>query len=611
MKPLSSKLRGYSGANPFRESQARTYGDDKILNEFYPTTFYWSLFNEQHEILLGTRGSGKTVLLRMLTYSLLKRFQNEQALRHIEEKRFIGFYVPLHLEFIDELQNLDATVTERIQYFQFAFNCSASKSLLDQIPELLLDCYPETRERFIAESKIVEHLTSIWFPDLGSEISSISDLQWKINILYNTHEFSTIPKQKDTQAFFKPILMPLTGVLPKLTEDLGLNINTTNWIICIDEAEFLQEPFIKCINTFMRSEKRPIVIKMATLPFKHSTRETLQGGIYIEPNGSDFNYRKLDMEWDSTDFIGLTNHLCKVRLRKCEIKDETLTLDQFLGVEGKDDAIDYFKAAMGANEVNKDKILKGLLEALSGKRRRHYPDVQNDIDKVERPLIHRFTPVYMVRKIKIADSKGNRTVGWFAGPQMVRRIADGNPRRFIQIMNDLVEKARDADLTPRNQHRVLRDFAERYFIACEGLPKYGLAVKNILNKIGDLLSDRVHGIPMKDGGCNFYLDRKLIDNITIKQSIELAIDYSYIVPDNDSLFTDITEDSNLRLSFLCAVYFWLPMRKGDSPVVRQTESLLNINLPYSVPITRKESDIIFAQLNLELMDQINLVDEIK
>jgi len=605
MNRLSLQLKGYSGGNPFRESQAKNYGDDKIVSEFFPTSFYWSLFNEQHEILLGTRGSGKTVLLKMLTYTLLKRCQDIEAKKYAREKIFIGFYVPLHLEFMEPLRSKEATEIERIEYFQFAFNCSATRSFLSQISELLVDCFTEKKERLITESKIVDHLTSMWFPHLKTEINSISDLEWKIRLLFNAYDFPNTSK-KDAPIFPRSVLSPITAVLSKVTEDLALDERNTNWIICIDEAEFLDDPFIKCINTFMRSEKRPLIVKMATMPFKHSTRETLKDGTYIEPNGSDFNYRKLDMEWDSKDFVGLTNHLCKVRLFKCGIGEEDLTLENFLGVEGRDEPIDYFRKELGEEAANKDNILQGILGSLSEKRKDHYSNVQKDIKKTKRPVVNRFAPVYYVRKMKFTDSEGARTAGWFAGPNMVRRVSDGNPRRFIEIMNDMVEKAREIALTPKNQHSVLKEFAKRRYAACEGLPKLGLSAKSIISKMGDLLSERVHGTPMRDGGCNFYLDRKLVENSLIRQSIELAIAYSYILTDQESLFTNITEDSNLRLAYLCAVCFWLPMRKGDPPSMRYAKNLLDLDsaIPAKAPATRKEADTFFTQLGLEIFDKM-------
>src|SRR5947199_7422507 len=104
MKRASDRIYDYRGANPFRETQGRAGSGAEIVSEFFPTSTFWSLFNDQHEILLGTRGSGKTFLLRMMSYSLLRSFQHETAKEHVKTRSYIGFYIPLHLEFLGSLQ---------------------------------------------------------------------------------------------------------------------------------------------------------------------------------------------------------------------------------------------------------------------------------------------------------------------------------------------------------------------------------------------------------------------------------------------------------------------------------------------------------------------------
>ena len=78
-KRIADSIRGSTQQNPFSDSQARNFSDTKLLNEFFPISNYWSLFNDQHEILLGTRGSGKTFLLKMMRYSILKRIEDQRA----------------------------------------------------------------------------------------------------------------------------------------------------------------------------------------------------------------------------------------------------------------------------------------------------------------------------------------------------------------------------------------------------------------------------------------------------------------------------------------------------------------------------------------------------
>ena len=66
MSRIADMVRGSNCQNPFSDSQARNFSDTKLINEFCPISNYWSLFNDQHEVLLGTRGSGKTFLLKMM-----------------------------------------------------------------------------------------------------------------------------------------------------------------------------------------------------------------------------------------------------------------------------------------------------------------------------------------------------------------------------------------------------------------------------------------------------------------------------------------------------------------------------------------------------------------
>ena len=259
MPGLSRMLKGYAGGNPFHESQARTYGDEKVVGEFFPTSFFWSLFNEQHEILLGTRGSGKTILLRMLTYSCLRRFENPRAQEYVTNKRFLGFYVPLHLEFIAALPGENASDTEKLLYFQLAFNCVAAKSLLTQVADILNDIEKDPKQRLRKEAQIVDHIAPMWCSDKeqAQQISSVRDLEWYVDKLYNTMDELNKEGLEGIGQFAKKLMTPIVNILPRLTLDLGFDPQCTNWIACIDEAEFLNELFIRCINTFLRSEKRP------------------------------------------------------------------------------------------------------------------------------------------------------------------------------------------------------------------------------------------------------------------------------------------------------------------------------------------------------------------
>ena len=116
-KRIADFIKGSSLQNPFSDSQARNFSDTKLINEFCPISNYWSLFNDQHEILLGTRGSGKTFLLKMMRYSMLKRIETPQAQQLAEKKEYIALYVPMYLEFVTHLTSADTSEEKQIQLF--------------------------------------------------------------------------------------------------------------------------------------------------------------------------------------------------------------------------------------------------------------------------------------------------------------------------------------------------------------------------------------------------------------------------------------------------------------------------------------------------------------
>src|SRR3989339_847382 len=112
-----------------------------------------------------------------------------------------------------------------------------------------------------------------------------------------------------------------------------------------------------------------------------------------------------------------------------------MSLSEFLGVVGNDDLIDYFKSEL-PNESGEQDIHNAIIASLSQKRRAHLEMDALSPQQMNHSHFKKFAPVYYCRRMKKENSKGNRTVGWFAGAVTIRHVADGNPRRFIQIMND-------------------------------------------------------------------------------------------------------------------------------------------------------------------------------
>jgi len=273
-------------------------------------------------------------------------------------------------------------------------------------------------------------------------------------------------------------------------------------------------------------------------------------------------------------------------------------------MEGEDDLIDYYRLEMTAEQSTEEVVLRELLSSLSEARQRRFELIKTDPARVKSDYYKKFAPVYYFRRMRAEAHKGNRTVGWFAGARMLRRIADGNPRRFIQLMNDLFEEARDVDLTPKYQHRIAMEFCMRHYEACEGLPEHGVLLKRIVAVIGELLEQRVHGAEMVDAGFNFSVQSSLLENSLIRATLQLGIAYSIIFTDHISITEGLDANSELRLANMLAAAFWIPMRKGEHVVLqsRHAERVFTQLLISPPPTTPKESSKVVEELQLGLIE---------
>lgn len=567
MKPISELIRGIDQVNPFKDSQARNFSNQKLIAEFCPTNTYWDLFNDQHEILIGTRGSGKTILLRMMQYSLLKQLKDPRAKVLIEEKKYVSLYVPTNIEFLRSVNPSETSSSNKVRFFQFGFNCLLVQSLITELKSFILDIDESRFQQAFVESCICEIICMMWFEGKKT-LDTLDDVSFAVDNMY--HNFNFYNQESDFEetppVFINSIGKPIQSISKHIFKILNMGIEPI-WLVCIDEAEFLDIPHQICINSLFRAYSQGIVIKMATLPFKHITRDTFIKGELAEPDGNDFNYRNIEFDPDGEDFERLTNSLCQSRMSKI-IGDNTkrITLSDFLGIVGNDKLIDYYKKEIGAHNIDRVQIERELIEQFS-ERRRGSAYNKGVGSKLNRKQVYdKFAPIFFIREMYKLNKQGNRTPGFYAGAPMVRKVSEGNPRIFIQIMNQLFEKARVLTLNPKQQHLVLMEFADQHCNITKRLPEYGYQLSNLVSDISLCLQEHTHSAQLKDSGNTFLLSEKLIGESDILKAILLGCAYSRLKIDHNSLLNGITSTTEYSISNVYAMKFWVPMRKAGNPI---------------------------------------------
>lgn len=578
-----------SNSNPFSDSQARNYSDARVTTEFCPTSQFWTLFNDQHEVLLGARGCGKTILLKMMRYSLLRRIDDPYAKAIVDEKKYIAFYVPLHLEFIKRLSKSELTDDEKITWFRFSFNCILAQSVLFELGALVDDLNSSELEKIKSEYDLAQQINAAWGLENGNDVHQFGKLRELVAKLY----YNTDPLRANSVEIPASFTHSLGSSLTSIRECIcgKLRISPT-WILCVDEAEFLDECYQKCINTAFRSHTDYVAIKMATLPFYYVTKKTLDNNIEVM-NGQDFKYTIVSMKYDGPDFIRVADEIVKKRCRNEKIDIDSL--GQFVKTLGNDMYNDYF-----FEEFGKDTDIKELIfSQISVSSRTH--NTKKTREEIQKTVIDKLAPILYVREFYKKSRNGSYIPGWYVGANMIRRISQGNPRIFIRIMNDLFDKAngKRLPLSLKAQQTVIEKFSKSFCEETATLESVGPEAKYYLEYIATRIHEKTHNGFLTPTGLNFTITR---DSDFSKHVLWLqkAVAFSRISVDEDSMLSGITEESVFELSNLYAARYWLPMRtskawKVSLPPLNQNMQQYVITIPNTR--NRKRSNNIIGQVS--------------
>ncbi len=568
MKPEASKLYNYTGFNPFTDSQGRNFTDSKISKEFFPISKFWSLFNDHHEILIGTRGSGKTFLLKMMRRSMLMDMEHDDAKRIINEKIYYPFYVPMHMETIAALNDCRIDEEKKIILFKFIFNSLLAESVIEELIKHLEKF--EKKEAIELSFNIASKLNEIWFPaESNSCLIDLYDLQVKVRQKSYNFDYLNDDIKNISVMFRRDFAGPLIGGAQIILERAFDIKKDSMWIICIDEAEFIPVLFQKCINSFMRSNTNRIALKVATLPYYWKTLETLDENINISAE-HDVYYQILDMHFESEDFISLTNKLCKHRLNSITTIDINVDkLEDFLGKIGNDNRIDYFKDIVGDEKAASEQVISDIINSFSDKRKEGATSYKN----VEKTIHQKFAPVYYTREVyrkMHTRGQGHLIPGWYAGADIVRKVSQGNPRLFIRLMSSLFTKATESTFSTKVQHQVVSKFAEEFCNASQAIEVDGHLVYEKLEKTGDFVSRKVHGKDLISVGNSFkYKYNSEEEFEEWKVWLQRAIAFSKLSVSENAIIAGLSQDTIYTFSNAYAVKYWIPMR-NDSPTIVPT-----------------------------------------
>lgn len=594
-------------SNVFEVANARDMDSTELASEFIWTTTFDRLFSKRNHIILGARGSGKTALVKMLSFDALVHFDDPRARKIINNKSFIATYLPLKSEFTTKLKPIGDDTNKHDFFFIWSMNLASCSQFISTV-RCCLDQYKHSLiEKIKAEAVLAEALGLLWLDEKFSTLhelsSSLSSLEYEKNFTFNKVTFGFDLTEDDLnigRKFHSDLFSPFKMGIEILKKTLNIGSHTT-WAICIDEAEILDENQWILLNTQMRTYS-DITFKITTMPYKHKTLKT---HIVERLNPKhDFEYifldrlGTLDKSQIEADKIiqKFAINLFDKKIANSTLSKSGITLKLLLGKSDlTDNAAEVIPTEKILTYINQYCNIETINRSQTLYDRNPKGKFSDEIERKIRPLL--------ILKDYIESTTGHAYAApkIYSGYDIAIKCCDGNPRKLINLFNRLIAAAQINDrigfkpLDKSQQGRIIKSFSGSELDSIKA-EENGYEASKLLTSIGNYFKNALHNEKIgAEINMSFRFD---INDDEMWEHIRIAVDLGLLIPhltlagDNDSM---PFKSGRFHLAGCLAPNFYLPPRRGR-------------DLGLST-ILKRISVISMRPLDLNLEEQLGLFDE--
>jgi hypothetical protein len=437
----------------FEVDNAKALYPRQLAPTFVGTREFWRLLSPKNHIVLGSRGSGKTAIVKMLAHEYLSQFDHSHAKKAVRDASFIGVYIPLSLDWVGALKNKSwTTEAEAERMFQWRLNVAGCAAFLVSLESCLSTYRPKPGERAQSEDLISRQIASLWGSDV--EANDIAGLRRYLRGLVASRgraaraarAAEVEPSYSDQSNMDEDLFGPLKWAAEVASEELHF-ASSTAWLICIDEVELLRPFQQRVINTAIRSSSAPFFYKLATLPYGHYTIDT-NAERQLEV-GHDFEYVRIDRDpiHDADRSLSrvFVEDVYKKRQRLSPDRYPPATLEELFGPSrllqpGRWAADDEFLATLRAN------LLPSSFERASALLARDRRAFDNEIRRRLRATLE--------LREAAQSHQGHWSLDLYSGAQLFLRCTDGNPRLMIRLFKAMLDKSPQLSTKESNRRRV-------------------------------------------------------------------------------------------------------------------------------------------------------------
>lgn len=578
--------------NLFEVDNARNLSRHELADTFIPTQSFWRLLSAKHQVVLGARGQGKTALAKMLSHDHLVLLANHEprAKSAVNSQEFIGIYLPTRLEWVGGLRNKPwLSEKEREEFFQWRLNVASCIAFVPVAKSCIQSYVSGPANQAKAERELALKLAGDWLPNDQSTFSDLLSLRRyledvdyhkQIQVL-RERAMGEVPARESPIgiAFGMELFTPLRQAIKRLSRLLSLNENCS-WLLCLDEAEFLEQMDHRIINSHMRAYPDNLFLKMTTMPYCHYTLATNVGAALVP--GQDFAYVNMDSDrvlraraFGETDVIGTQfgRTLFKKLLEASDPQIATSADRQPLSAReilGESELLDPRQEDWSPDSENMRLLARyGSRETVERARRLvgsrgFLPAIAR---KINGPLL--------LRK-QVDELQGNKALTAYSGARMAIRCADDNPRHMIKTFNALLlarsneQKWRASrrlpyEIRPEEQTRALRALSAMTLNQYRAFPKVGPQLHDFVTMIGEFMRADLHCSPLTtDQVTSVEIDDSISDEEW--ELVRVAVGHGLLHPNVSSSNPDEMpwREGVFHLAYALSPHFLLFPRRGKS-----------------------------------------------
>ena len=534
--------------NPFDDYNANVL-DPGMIMQYWCTPFSTGALKEVDEtrlytekmpiVLQGSRGSGKTTILKYLSFPVQceRAIQSHISVREqIKKDSGVGFYLRCDDSFLDMFKNVFSAIVQDAwqQCFKHYLELFFTKNILEMFSKI---DYTDS----ISEDILLSELKLSYFGD---------DLDFKTLSAFTDYidsELRYINRFKNEALFTNASFTPrhiwdfydLSGLLINSIKLHLPEFKNTLFLLLIDEFENLPIELQKMLNTLIKFCKPGITMRVGRRSEKDKivTKETVNSVEYLR-EGHD--YRLIPLDYQGQDIQDLKPYLIGIaekRLAAFEGIDISTNIVDILGdkenldteceeiINGRTTHLEYLLRANQTIAAN-DNLCRQIIQVISYPdnriaetlcalwvaRANEKSDLINDaqiaasamhsyFEKTSHPLREKFANDYnnkyrhALTSIICAAYKKDKAYYSF---NTLSYLSEGNARTFINLCKSIISDAlfyeknkflSTGKISTESQRRAIKAYAIAEFNSVCSIIKDGKSIRNLILGIGNVLTD--------------------------------------------------------------------------------------------------------------------------